>query len=191
VRWERLFDDLEAQLEAASAAELSAEVAERTRHELSRLTLADRLVAWVGQPVVLDLLGGGSVAGDLERAAEEWVVVRRGPVPALVPLTAVVGVGGLGVPAAPAGDQIGVLRRLRLASALRAVARDRSQVHVTLVDGRAVTGTVDAVGADHLDLAEHPADEPRRPAAVRRVRTFPFAALGVLRPAPGSSTLLD
>ena len=189
MRWERLFEDLEGQLEAASAAELAGEVAERTRMELARLTFADRLIAGVGEPVALDLQGGASVVGRLERAAEQWAVLRQGAIPALIPLGAVIAASGLGVTAA--GDRSSVLRRLSLASALRAVARDRSPVRIELVNGGSVTGTVDAVGADHLDLAEHPADEPRRPAAVRRVLTVPFPALAVLRPVAGSSSLLD
>jgi hypothetical protein len=188
VRWERLFDDLEAQLDAAAEAELAGEVAERTRHERAQLTLADRLVAWVGEPVTLDLLGGASVAGRLDQAAQQWVVVVDGPLPALVPMTAVVAVGGLGRPAS-AADRDTVLRRLSLPTALRAVARDRSPVRVELVDGRVLTGTVDAVGADHLDLAEHPVDEPRRPTSVRGVRALALAAVAVVRPAPGSTTL--
>jgi hypothetical protein len=188
MRWERLFDDMEAQLDAASAAELAGEVAERTRYELSRVTLADRLLVWEGQPVALDLLGGAAVAGRLDRAAEQWVVVRQGSLPALVPLAAVVLARGLGAPVA--ATRSGVLRRLGLRAALRAVARDRSQVRIELVDGRAVTGTVDAVGADHLDLAQHPADEPRRAAVVRQVLTVPLSGLAVLR-ATGPSTLLD
>jgi hypothetical protein len=189
VRWERLFDDLEGQLEAASAAELAGEVAERTRIELARLGIADRLMAWVGEPISLDVLGGASIAGRLERAAEQWVLLREGLLPALVPLRAVVAVSGLGITAT--GERSAVLRRLSLASVLRAVARDRSPVRIELVSGRSVTGTVDAVGGDHLDLAEHPADEPRRPAAVRRVLTLPFPAVAVLRPVAGSSSLLD
>jgi hypothetical protein len=189
VRWERLFEDLEAQLAAAGAAELAGEVAERTRYEQARVALSDRLMAGVGEQIALDLLGGATVAGRLERAAEQWVVVRQGPLPALVPLTSVVAVTGLGLPAATAG-RTDLLRRLSLGAALRAVARDRSLVHVELVDGRALTGTVDAVAADHLDLAEHPADEPRRATAVLRVRTLPFGAVAVLRPASGSSTLM-
>ena len=71
VRWERLFEDLEGQLEAASAAELAGEVAERTRIELGRLRFADRLMAGVGEPVALDLQGGALVEGRLERAADQ------------------------------------------------------------------------------------------------------------------------
>jgi small nuclear ribonucleoprotein (snRNP)-like protein len=188
VRWERLFDDLEAQLDAASAAELAGEVSERTRYERGQLTLADRLLAWVGQPVRLQLLGGTTVAGRLEQAAQEWVVVEHGPSVMLVPLAALVDIVGLGA-AASTGDRQSVPRRMGLTAALRAVARDRSPVHVELIDGRAVAGTVDAVGADHLDLAEHPPDEPRRPAAVRRVHTVPLTAIAAVRPTAGSSTL--
>src|SRR3954470_12849844 len=104
VRWERLFDDLEGQLEAASAAELAGEVAERTRIELARLGIADRLMAWVGEPIFLDVFGGASIAGRLERAAEQWVLLREGLVPALVPLRAVVAVSGLGITAAGEGS---------------------------------------------------------------------------------------
>ncbi len=189
MRWERLFEDLEGQLEAASVAELAGEVAERTRIELGRLSFADRLMAAVGELVALDLLGGASVEGRLERAAEEWLVLRQGVLPALIPLRAVITVSGLGIAAAE--QRSVVLRRLSFASVLRAVARDRSPVRIESVSGRSLSGTVDAVGADHLDLAEHPADEPRRPAAVRRVLTVPFPAVAVVRPVAGSSSLLD
>jgi hypothetical protein len=189
LRWERLFDDLEAQLEAASAAELAGEVSERTRYERGQVTLADRLVAWVGQPVRLQLLGGATIAGRLEQAAQEWVVVQHGPSVVLVPLSALADVVGLGV-AASMIDRQSVPRRLGLTAALRAVARDRSPVHVELIDGRAVAGTVDAVGADHLDLAEHPPDEPRRPGAVLRVHTLPLKAIAAVRPTAGTSTLV-
>ena len=190
MRWERLFDDLEAQLDAVAAAELAGEVAERTRYERAQLTLADRLVAWVGEPVTLDLLGGASVTGRLSQAAEQWVVVLHGPRPALVPTSAIVAVGGLGAPTS-AADRNAVLRRLGFPAALRAVARDRSPVRIELADGRALSGTVDAVGADHLDLAEHAPDELRRPTSVRGVRAVALAAVTVVRPAAGSSSLAD
>ena len=46
---------------------------------------------------------------------------------------------------------------------------------------RAVSGTIDRAGADHLDLALHDIDEPRRSASVRGYRLVPFAALSWVR----------
>ena len=45
----------------------------------------------------------------------------------------------------------------------------------------AVTDDEAAEIADHLDLAEHPLDLPRRPENVRGTRTIPYAALATLR----------
>jgi hypothetical protein len=44
-----------------------------------------------------------------------------------------------------------------------------------------VTGTLDRVGADYVELAEHPADLPRRAEAVQGVRAIVIAAVAVVR----------
>jgi hypothetical protein len=54
------------------------------------------------------------------------------------------------------------------------VARDRAEVRVTTLAGIRLTGTVDRVGQDYFELAEHPAGEPRARGALRLV---PYAAL--------------
>jgi hypothetical protein len=68
-------------------------------------------------------------------------------------------------------------RRFHLALALRELARRREPVRVELVDGNAVTGTIEAVGSDYLELAEHEVGEARREAAVRAHRFAAFAAI--------------
>lgn len=182
VRWERLFDDLEARFEEAQRAELAAEVADRTRREVARVRLADRLRGALGHPVSCQALGAGRVEGTLRAVGPEWLLLDEGAGrEALLPLPAVLAVSGLGLRSAPPGLEGAVARRLGLGHCLRVVARDRSAVALRLVDGSTVTGTVDRVGADFLELAEHGWGEPRRREDVLGVRTVPFGAVAVLR----------
>ena len=178
VRWEALFDDLEAQLDRERAAEHWAEVAERSRAEFGRIALADRLRAHVGRQLSVRLSNGDQVAGRVDDVAAEWVALTQAAGQILVPLDAVTLVGGLSRAVAP--EPSAVLRRLGLRHALRALARDRAPVRLTLSRGE-VTGTIDRVGADHIDLAEHPVGEARRPGAVRQVLTIRLATLLAVR----------
>lgn len=181
VRWQAFFDDLEGQFAAAQAAELAGEVAERSRIEAGRIRLTDRLAAATGSPVGVSLPGVGLVRGTLLDAGVDWLLLEEGGREALVPLAAVLGVTGVGaravVPQAP--GQVG--KRLDLRWALRGLARSRSGVVLVLRDGSTAAGTLDRVGADHVDLAEHAAGEARRAASVRGVRLVPLSALGLVR----------
>lgn len=182
MRWQRLFDDLEAQAEAHDAAEFEAEVSERSRYEIGQVRLADRLRAAVGHPVDVCCRGAGPVSGRLARVGADWLLLEEQPDrQVLVACAAVTSVGGLGALSAAPGSEGKVGARLDLRRALRGVARDRSAVQALLVDGSAVVGTVDRVGADFVELAEHPQREPRRAGAVRGVRTVPLAAVAVVR----------
>ncbi|MGN6246138.1 MAG: hypothetical protein ACTHQ3_21010 [Motilibacteraceae bacterium] len=184
MRWEDLFADLEAQLAQAERAELAGEVADRSRRELARIRLVDRLRAVVDRPVELSVRGAGRLGGRLTDVAPEWLLVEeRIGVSTLVPLAAVLAVCGLGARAEDPTGEGAVAARLGLGVALRALARDRAPVSLVLVDGGVLSGTIDRVGADHLDLAEHAPGELRRAREVRGVSTVPFAAVGAVRPA--------
>ncbi|HVD89397.1 MAG TPA: hypothetical protein VNB91_10935 [Jatrophihabitantaceae bacterium] len=71
--------------------------------------------------------------------------------------------------------------RLTFRIALRGLVRDRSTVQVRLTDGRTVIGTLDRVGADFVELAEHAAGESRRAAEVRDVLLLPVQAIVLVR----------
>jgi len=50
-----------------------------------------------------------------------------------------------------------------------------------LLDSSPLTATIARVGADHLDLAQHAPDEPRRAATVRGVVVVRLGALAMVR----------
>ncbi|WP_250448161.1 hypothetical protein [Actinotalea sp. C106] len=149
MRWESLFADMEAQLAAADAQDRADEVAELTRAERATVPLADRLRGSRGEELTVTLRSGLLLAGRVEDVGPAWMHLLASGREHLVPLGAVVGLSGLG---GAVVSQDGVLRRLGLGHAVRAVARDRSLVRVRTVVGEHL-GRVDAVGADHLDVA--------------------------------------
>jgi hypothetical protein len=185
VRWEQLFADLEGQADAALRAEREAEVAERTRQEVGRLRLVDRLRAAHGARLVLRVLGAGVLTGTVADVGADWVLLEepdgRG---ALVPLAGVVALSGTGARSELPGSEGAVEQRLDLRYALRRLVRDRATVEVVLGDGTTVAGTLDRVAADHVDLAQHGVDEARRARAVRQVLLLPVSALALVRVLP-------
>jgi hypothetical protein len=183
VRWDRLFDDLEAQLAASERAELAAEVSDRTRTEVARVHLLDRLRSAIGSPVDLTIEGTDNQRGVLARAGTGWLLVDVASRPEVVVAEhAILALRGLPVAAAEP-TTVGIVEsRLDFAHMMRAVARDRSAVSLVLRNGSPYAGTIDRVGADFVDLAEHAPDEPRRAAQVNALRTVPFAAISLVRP---------
>lgn len=172
MRWEALFADMESQLRSAQAQSRARDVAELTRAERASVHLVDRLRAAIGSQVRLTTRSG-AVRGTLREVGMAWVLVEDGR-ERLVPLHAVTAVGGLGDASAPPAGT--VVRRLGLGHALRAVARDRGVVQVAM-GGTALTGRIEAVGGDHVDLAlVHP--DSARPTGEREV--IPFAGLDLV-----------
>lgn len=183
MRWEELFDDLEARFDEQERAEAESDLVDLVRGERDRISFVDRLRAHQDAYVALDLRDGSNRRGKVLDVGRDWVLLR---VPAggpgresdlLVPVAAVVSAGGLSQLALEAGS---LGRRLRLGSVLRGLARDRTGVALYFWPTGHLDGTVDRVGADHLDLAVHPPDVGRRAGEVRQVRTVPFEALAAV-----------
>lgn len=182
VRWDALFDDLAAQAEMLAQAERAAEVEERTRIEIGALTVRDRARAALGAPLRVRLTGGATVSGELLRVGVDWLLLDAGAGrQALVPTAHVVSLRGLGRYSAVPASAGAVESRLGLRHVLRGIARDRSVVRIALTDGSTVDATIDRVGADFVEVATHPAGEPRRRQDVRDVELLPLAAIVAVR----------
>jgi hypothetical protein len=180
MRWQRLFDDLEMQLDAAHRQDFEAEVADRTRRELALVHMADRLAGAAGRAVQLTVTGVGVVVGTIARTGDGWLLLADGSGrDVVVRLDAVIGATGL--PAAAATEPGRLESKLGLGHLLRGIARDRTAVVIGLVDGSSVEGTIDRVGADFVDLAVHPLDEPRRQPQVVAERTLAFRGVAIVR----------
>ena len=181
MRWDRLFDDLQAQLDADGQRELDLEVSDRTRRERAQVGLHERLIAHRGLGVELRLAAGAQVCGTVADAGLDWLLVHdRGERGSLVPFGAIVAITGLGVRAA-AGQGVVTAKRFGLGYALRGLSRNRSVVSLADISGSVTTGTIDAVGADALDLSEHPADVARRAENIVARRIVPFTAIVAIR----------
>jgi hypothetical protein len=184
MRWQQLFADLQGQFEEQEAAADRAEWASRARAEIGGIALVDRLRGALGSPLSLHCRGAGRVAGRLVEVGPDFVLLEDEHArPSLIAHAAIQAVSGLSRRTAVAEEAGPVRGRLDLRRALRALARDRAAVHVTLDDGLVLSGTVDRVGADYLELAEHPADQPRRSEAVIGVRAVVIGSIALVRSA--------
>lgn len=184
MRWERLFADLEAELEAAETAEHESEVADRTRSERARLRLVDRLRGSIGRSVAARVNGAGQLTGEIRAVGVDWLLVRPADgADRLVRTSALLELTGLAASSATRGSEGEIAARFSLALVLRGLARDRTVVTITLVDGSSRTGTIDVAGADHLELSERRHDEPgfADPSGSGPRRCVPLGAIAVVR----------
>jgi hypothetical protein len=73
--------------------------------------------------------------------------------------------------------QAGLGESLGLSAVLRGLSVRRVPVHLALRGSRVLAGTIDRVGADHLELAVHDSQDPRRDSAVSGMRLVPLVAV--------------
>lgn len=183
MRWDALFDDMEAQLAASERLELDADIVERARADAAAVELADRLRGSVGLTIRVHLASGSTFEGILSHAGSEALVLTGPRHQLLIPYSAAVRY--LGLSRRAVAELSKVRQRLGLASALRALARDRSGLEVLVLRGSGgestLHGVIDRVGRDHLDLAVTADGEERREANVRQMATIPFSALAGLK----------
>ncbi|ALJ21266.1 hypothetical protein [Microbacterium sp. No. 7] len=186
MRWDRFFEDLETQLDSEWEAERAALDSESERLRLAKLPLRERLVAAVGADAGADLVGAESVSGRVSAVGADWCALDGANAHAtLVPLGAIVALTLThesllrSARAASAGSMLS--QRMTFGFVARDLVRKRVPVAIVLTSGRTLTGTIDRAGADHLDVALHDVDAPRRGDAVNGHRMIPFAAIAAVR----------
>jgi hypothetical protein len=197
MRWDRLFDDLEGQLEQELGAEELDEHAEGERLRLGRLALRDRLVALHDElgdeeTLAIVLADGDLVSVRPTDFGRDWFVAelldtahRR--TRAIIPFSGVAAlqltrgqVEASLTPAAEPGGASTLSARLTLPFVLRDLCRRRAAVDLRTTTG-SVHGTIDRVGRDHLDLAVHERGQSRRESSVQHYRVVPLDQLLLVR----------
>jgi hypothetical protein len=185
MRWDELFADLEGQLEHGLGAEEREAQLEEERLRVGRATLRDRVAAIGAEPLRARLVDGSHVelvprtvgrdwvSGDLVGTAAQ-VVLPLPAVAALLPTPAQVERSLEPVTLGTVTDGIG------LAFVLRDLARRRRALQLT-TPGGILSGTIDRVGKDHLDLAVHPVDGWRRASAIARIEVLALTQLLLVR----------
>ncbi len=199
MRWDLLFDDLEARLDQEHRDEERALALEEERLRLGRLTLRDRLDGLSreggGDPtqhVRIELRGGHVIEVRPLAFGRDWMnaalrgrgvdgtgsEAAGGGRQCIVPLAAIAAVlptrAQLEPSVAPAAAApTRLAERIGMPFVLRDLSRRRTPVHLTTDDGR-VHGTLDRVARDHLDLALHEPGTARRESEVRGYRIIPL-----------------
>jgi len=190
VRWDRFFEDLEGQLDSEWEAERAALDSEAERLRISRLGLRERLqtlAAGSGSTVTVDLADGAVLTGTVTAVGADWAALQSSDGrTTVVALDAAVGIGMpeaelLRSARADAPGPRRLAERMTLGFVLRNLARRRVPVTLHLRVGRSLVGTIDRALADHLDVALHDVDAPRRSGSIQGVRMVPLSALAWVR----------
>jgi hypothetical protein len=195
MRFDLLFDDLEAQLESRLDAEGAQQRGEEERLRAARTSLRDRLASLAGKAgpgIRLRLVDGSAVDIAPVTVGRDWLAAELdGGGECVVPLGSIASVTlsaarlrqsreRMPEQQQPAGS--GLSAKIGIGVVLRDLARRRVPLDVL---GRAepvpLHGTIDRVGADHFDLAVHERGAVRRESSVIEHRMVALAAVTLLR----------
>jgi len=195
VRWDNLFDDLEGQLENELNAEDLELRAEEERLRLGRLALRQRLTGVLAGPAAspvlrVVLVDGQTLSVRPTTFGRDWLAADlleagTGNPQCILPFAAVGAVilQPAQVPeslAAETETPARLVDRIGLPFVLRDLCRRRKSLLIHTGVGP-VTGTIDRVGRDHVDLAVHPPGTLRRAPDVQQYRIVPLSQIYLVR----------
>lgn len=174
----QVFDEMEAGFEAGLRREAEQEAVAALRAQVGETRLWEALARCVGMEVAVRaetrLLRGTLLAG-----YPDFFVLRSDDGGQhLVPIGPAATVT---LPVARSAPRpVPVASRYRLALALRELARRREPVRLQLAGGGTAAGTIELVGRDYLELAEHNPGEARRESALTGRRLLGLASVAVV-----------
>jgi len=172
----RVFEELEAEFEAGLRHEAEQEAVAAIRAEVGATPLWEQVARRIGADAVVRA-GSRTLRGTVVASYPDFFALQGhdgGQHLIRFPAVSVaLSPGRAALQPAPDRGQ----RRYHFVLALRELARRREPVRVELADGDTAEGTIEAVGSDYLELAEHEVGEARREAAVRARRFAAFAAI--------------
>jgi hypothetical protein len=173
----RVFDELEAEFDAGLRLEAEQESMAAVRAELGATVLWEQLARRVGSQTTV-LAGIRTFRGTVLASYPEFLVLRTADgAEHLIRYGPAVSIALSAEPPPLRPTPAAASHRYQLALALRELARRREPVRALLADGTSCDGTIEAVGSDYLEIAEHHLGEARRRGAVRARRFIGFAAV--------------
>jgi len=161
VRWDKLFSDLDSQVEAWERDQLEAEVADRVAIEQASVLLMDRVRGSVGRALRCEVAGGQLWQGVLLGHGPDWLLLGRDAderSPLLLPAGGLTGVVGLAERVRPLDTLSLVGRRATLAMALRRLAGAEQPVRLYRADAAPLSGRIAVVGRDYVEVLDAVAD---------------------------------
>ncbi|HZM29906.1 MAG TPA: hypothetical protein VFB77_05420 [Acidimicrobiales bacterium] len=181
----RVFDELEAEFEAGLRREAEQETMAAVRAEVGATLLWEQLARRIGGDATV-FAGTRAFRGGVVASYPEFLVLRAADgAEHLIRYGPAVSIALPAEPPTLRPAPPTAARRYQFALALRELARRREPVRVELVDGARCDGTIEAVGSDYLEVAEHDLGEARRRVAVRARRFVGFAAVAAVTLPPG------
>lgn len=173
----RVFDELEAEFEAGLRREAEQESMAAVRAEVGTTVLWEQLARRIGSETVV-LAGARAFRGTVVASYPEFLVLRATDgAEHLIRYGAAISIALPAEPPPLRPTPAASRGRYQFGLALRELARRREPVRVLLADGTSCDGTIEAVGSDYLEIAEHDLGEARRRGAVRARRFIGLTAV--------------
>lgn len=148
MRWDDLFEELEAQFSAAAHDEHEAEIPHLVHAEAASISLSERIRHRVGHELNVQLRNGEKKYGILDEANLAWIRLRHDVHRFLIPLHGI----SYAWPLAGAAPRLsGVEAKLTLGYALRKISENGFEVRV-LTDGGTLIGRIGMVGSNYCDI---------------------------------------